>query len=132
MFPVLGDCPHGELVLPDGHWSCLLKDRDRLSRNTLCHLTGNCLNNTAGCGYCGKCNRWLFIHACLERRTDNHHYHPAGLGAGFLLINVLVLIPTLGLQMCEYLSTTKSLVFDVFYKVYRVGVESIASQAKAA
>lgn len=35
---------------------------------------------------------------------------------------------TLGLQMFKYLSTTKSLAFDVSYNVYTVEMESTASQ----
>lgn len=106
MFPVLSDCPHGELMLSNGHWSCLLKDRDCLSWNTLCHLTGDCLNNTTGCRYCGKRDRWLFIHACLRVEQTTIIYYP-GLGAGFLLVNILAVSHTPGLQMWKYLSTTE-------------------------
>lgn len=116
MLPVLSDCPHRELMLSNGHWSCLLKDRDCLSWNTLCHLTGDCLNNTAGCRYCGKCNCWLFIHACLRVEQTTIIYYP-GLGASFILINILAVIHTPGLQRWntaapqkvrdEYLKTLK-------------------------
>lgn len=76
VFPVLGDCPHGELVLPDGHRSCLLQDGDCLSWNTLRHLTGDCLNDTAGCRYRGERDRRLFIHACLRVEQTTTVYHP--------------------------------------------------------
>lgn len=97
MFAVLGDRPHWELVLPQGHWSCLLQDGDSLPRDTLGHLTGHCLDNTAGRGDGGKCDRWLLVHAC-GRAEETRISHCPGLEAGFIPIH------TLGLQ---HLSTTE-------------------------
>lgn len=103
VFAVLGDRPHRELVLPQGHRSCLLQDGDSLPRDTLGHLTGHCLDNTAGRGDRGKRDRWLLVHAC-GRAEETTISHCPGLEAGFILINTCAGIHTPGLQ---YLSTTE-------------------------
>lgn len=88
VFAVLGDRPHRQLVLPQCHWSCLLQDGDSLPGDTLRHLTGHCLDNTAGRGDRGKCDRWLLVHAC-GRAEETRISHCPGLEAGFILINTL-------------------------------------------
>lgn len=97
VFAVLGDRPHRQLVLPQGHRSCLLQDGDSLPRDTLGHLTGHCLDNTAGCGDGGEGDRWLLVYTCGRAQGTRISHYP-GLEAGFILINTLAGIHSPGLQ----------------------------------